>query len=404
MPREINLNEYTESGPIRLSHEELVTVHNSELAIQVRPDPEEEGKYRLRPTSIVGAIEVGDLSILIRPKIEIPQLLAIACYAMSRFRLQRTMFDYVSEDSLADVLALALSSAAHRAFSQGLLHDYVTREEALHTVRGRIRFDEQIRRRPGIPLPIEVRYEEFTDDILANRLVKAAVMRLGAMRLRERQTRGELGWIAGVLENVSLMSFPSGDVPEFNFNRLNAHYRGVVELSRLILRHTAFEAGRGDVRTRGFLMDMNAVFQEFVTVALREELRLTTSTFRERSIKSLDTERQVGLIPDLVWKEGQSYLFVGDAKYKDTEDDGARPGDLYQLLAYVTALNLGGGILVYAESDTDRVVHRVRHSGKELEVRTLDISGTLDDVFCRVRKLADRVRELAANVGTSAGR
>ena len=56
----------------------------------------------------------------------------------------------------------------------------------------------------------------------------------------------------------------------------------------------------------------------------------------------------------------------------------------------MTALNLGGGILVYAESDTDRVVHRIRHSGKELEVRTLDISGTLDDVFCRVRKLADR--------------
>ena len=314
------------------------------------------------------------------------------------------MFDYVSEDSLADVLGLALSSAAHRAFAQGLLHDYVTREEALHTVRGRIRFDEQIRRRPGIPLPIEVRYDEFTDDIVANRIVKAAAMRLGAMRLRERRTRRELAWIAGVLENVSLVSYPSGDVPEVSFNRLNEHYRGVVELSRLILRHTAFESDRGTVRTRGFLMDMNDVFQEFVTVALREELRLTTSTFREQSICSLDTEGQVGLIPDLVWKEGQSYRFVGDAKYKDTEDAGARPGDLYQLLAYVTALNLGGGILVYAESDTNRVVHRVRHSGRELEVRTLDISGTLDDVFCRVRKLADRIRELAGNVAASAGR
>ena len=61
-----------------------------------------------------------------------------------------------------------------------MIHDYLTREEALYTVRGRIRFDEQMRRRYGIPLPIEVRYDEFTDDTRANRLVKAAVMRLAA--------------------------------------------------------------------------------------------------------------------------------------------------------------------------------------------------------------------------------
>ena len=56
------------------------------------------------------------------------------------------------------------------------------------------------------------------------------------------------------------------------FDRLNEHYRSVVALARLILRHGAFESGRGDVRAQGFLMDMNVVFQEFVTVALREAL------------------------------------------------------------------------------------------------------------------------------------
>ena len=35
-------------------------------------------------------------------------------------------------------------------------------------MRGRIRFDDQIRRRFGIPLPVELRYDEFTDDILLN--------------------------------------------------------------------------------------------------------------------------------------------------------------------------------------------------------------------------------------------
>ena len=37
---------------------------------------------------------------------------------------------------------------------------YRTQEDALHAVRGRIRFDDQIRRRFSIPLPIEVRYDD----------------------------------------------------------------------------------------------------------------------------------------------------------------------------------------------------------------------------------------------------
>ena len=103
-----------------------------------------------------------------------PQLLSLACYAMSKLEIQKELFDFKEDETLPDILALALSQAARGAFSRGLLRGYLTEEDALHTVRGRIRFDEQIRRRYGIPLPIELRFDEFTEDILANRLVKAA--------------------------------------------------------------------------------------------------------------------------------------------------------------------------------------------------------------------------------------
>ena len=68
------------------------------------------------------------------------------------------------------------------------------------------------------------------------------------------------------------MSSSPANIPEIRFDRLNEHYRRVVELSRLILRHGAFESGRGQLRSSGFLVDMNVLFQEFITQALREEL------------------------------------------------------------------------------------------------------------------------------------
>ena len=394
--RQINLEEYEPSRPVRLSVAERDSLRAIPSLAVERADIEDmRATYVLKPGSTVGAVEFGDLSVLIRPKIPIPQLLSLACYAMGVFKTQETrLFDFKEEEALPDTLALALVSTARRAFARGMLHGYRTEEEALYTVRGRIMFAEQIRRRFGIPLPVEVRYDEFTDDIQENQLVKAAAARLGGMRLRSREARVGLGWIAAMLDNVSPVEFPPNDVPEVSFDRLNEHYRGVVGMSRLILRHSAFESGRGRVRAAGFLMDMNKLFQEFVTQALRDALGVSESVFIERSIGSLDVEREVRLRPDLTWWYGGNYVFVGDAKYKYIRDGNVPNADLYQLLAYVSALDLPGGMLIYAKGEREPATHHVRHSGKRLEVAALDLSGTLDDALKRVGSLAIRVKAL----------
>ena len=160
MTRPINLKEYA-SREYSLSVAERDALRAAVPSIGVEPCEGESNLYRLTPASIVGAVEVGELSVFIKPKIDVPQLLSLACYAMGAFKSQPEMFDYPPEYALPDVLALALVSAARRAFSRGLLHGYVTEEEALYGIRGRIRFDDQIRRRFSVPLPVEVRYDEF---------------------------------------------------------------------------------------------------------------------------------------------------------------------------------------------------------------------------------------------------
>ena len=394
--RQIDLQEYQQSEAIPLSITERDDLQAVLPSLTIVPAAGEDAAYHLTPSSTVGAVEIGDLSVLIRPKIGIPQLLSLACYAMGVFKPQeKRLFDFEEEtETPLDTLALALHAAARRAFSRGLLHGYRTEEEALHTVRGRIRFADQIRQRFGIPLPIEVRYDEFTDDITENQLVKAAAIRLGGMRPRSQDARRNLGWIAAMLENVSSVeSFPK-DVPDVRFDRINEHYRGVVGLSRLILRHSAFESERGVVHATGFLMDMNTLFQEFLTVALRETLGLTERVFREKNIDTLDVDGKVKLRPDLTWWHGRECQFVGDAKYKDIENESVPNADLYQLLAYVTALNLPGGLLIYAQGKAEMATYTVRNSGRRLEVAALNLGGSLDAVLKRVDVLAERVKAL----------
>lgn len=365
------------------------------LNLSVERVVDSDRSYRVRTRQTVGAVEIGDLSVLIEPKIGIPRLLSLACYAMGEFKPRQDIFDFQERDELPDVLARALASEAHRAFARGLLNGYREEEDASQTVRGRIRLEDQMRRRFGVGLPVEVRYDDFTDDILENRLVKAAATRLSRMRLRSRKARSELSWVAGMLEQVSLVEFGASEVPEARFDRLNEHYRGVVGLARLVLRHSAFGSGRGPVRACGFLVDMNKLFQEFVTVALREALGESAETLRSDHQITLDRDGMAKLKPDLSWWDGGTCTFVGDAKYKNLTGKGSVPGaDLYQLLAYTTALDLPGGLLIYAQGEADTASYLVKHSDKRLDVVALDLSGTLDEVLGRVGEVAARVRAL----------
>ena len=397
--REINLREYRQSEAFLLSADERDFLRNNSLSVTIEPAPGADMEYHLTPGATVGAVEIGGLSVLIEPKIGIPKLLSLACYAIGRIKFQEEDFAFPEKYALPDALALALAFHARRAFSSGLLHGYLSEEEALQTVRGRIRFDEQLRRRFDRPLPVEVQYDEFTADILANRLVKAAANRLGQMRLRSREARRDLGWVAGILDDVSLQEFHPANVPAVAFDRLNEHYRRVVELSRLILRHGAFESGRGTVRASGFLMNMNVVFQEFVTQAVREALGVSERTFRSDKNLSdkhtkLDQQGQVKLEPDLTWWEGDTCVFVGDAKYKKVTGESVPNADLYQMLAYSIALDLPGGLLIYAKGESEATTHTVRHCCKQLETTSLDLSGTLEEILASVREMAGKILAL----------
>ena len=403
--RRLDLREYERSEPVTLAVDERDALANIlRGSITIEPAAGAEGVYRLTPGSTIGALEIGGLSVSIRPKLSISRVLFLASYAADRIALQ-DRFDYRDEQDIVEVLALQLAAAARRAFAAGLLHGYRTEQEALPTVRGRIRVDEQLRRRFGVPLPLEVQYDEFTDDITANRLVKAAAARLARRRIRASRSRAGLAWIGARLDTVSPVEYSANAVPEIVFDRLNQHYRHVVALSRLILRQRSFETERGGLRASGFLIDMNVIFQEFVTRALRDELRVSDRVFRsddriERV--TLDEAGQVRLKPDLTWWDGGDCTFAGDVKYKRIENAHVPNADLYQLLAYATALDLPGGLLIYAQGEEEPAAHRVRHAGKLLEVAALDLSGTPAALLARIADLAKRVRAMRAQTTVSA--
>ena len=100
------------------------------------------------------------------------------------------------------------------------------------------------------------------------------------------------------------------------------------------------------------------------------------------------------LRPDLSWWDGSTCTFVGDAKYKRVQDERVPNADLYQMLAYATALDLPGGLLAYAEGEEQPVVHEARNAAKRLEVAAVNVSGSIADIRASIDELAQSVRAL----------
>ena len=119
----------------------------------------------------------------------------------------------------------------------------------------------------------------------------------------------------------------------------------------------------------------------------------------------LDEDAQVALRPDVVWlDEVLRPLAVMDAKYKAEKPSGFPNADVYQSLAYATALDLGEAHLVYAQGNEDARSYRVVGDRVTVTAHTLDLAQEPSALLSQVGGLAKRVAEGSNRIGQIADR
>ena len=398
----IRLREYERSAPVALSRTEMAGLRRLAPQVRIEASAADPDLCELIPGSQVGVVQVGGKLLEIRPKLPIDRLFFILTYAVDPISWQDSRVELAAEDTVLEVVAPAFCRLVARATYRGLLHGYRICEEALPLVRGQIRFRDQMQRRYGQLLPVEVRFDDFTEDIDENRVLLAALHQLSRLPLRSVAARRGLHEVNAAFGAVSLMRYDAQNLPAIGFSRLNAHYEPAIRLAKLILAWSSLEMGYAGATGVGFLVDMNVVFELFVHCALREALGLSEIEFpRGATGLCLDEAGQVRLEPDLSWWRGRRCRFVGDVKYKRVNVSGIKHPDLYQLLAYLTAADLPAGMLIYAAGEGSPARHRVTHAGKTLMVESLDLAGSPSNVLQQIDRLADTIRDLTA--GTSLG-
>ena len=401
--------------------------------VSVQPDSE-SGWWKVSTRQWVGAFTLGDLRIIVRPKIKPENLFFLLEVGLPPEAWQAEAIDYSTNDELLPAVVSFFARTAETTLARGLFHHYRHEEDDLLALRGRIDFVRQFRR-GGVLVPMACSWDDFTADVDENRCLTAAI-RL-ALRVLDvphddrRRLRRLLAALDGVAEPTASACLESLD--RIQYTRLNEHYRPALRLARLILANCTLQDQHGDTAASAFMVDMNELFEQFVTSRLQRELHGRLEVAAQLR-PHLDIDQRVQIRPDLTFRCHGETVGVADLKYKLTDSDTnaagavgplARHGDYYQLLAYTTALGLSEGTLIYcadvsrgdphrqpgSPAPWDRSVssageaadHRclaaaldvstitVQHLGTKLQTVAIDLSGSPSDIDAQITGLASHL-------------
>jgi 5-methylcytosine-specific restriction enzyme subunit McrC len=363
---------------------------------------------RITSRSWVGVVRFKDFELRIVPKLAGGDigLLRMVDFATGLDAVDRhpAVHTFAAEGaSLLDLITLLLTEACERIIRAGMLADYQELEDDLPVVRGQLLVREQVLRRMGRVDRVVCRYDEHTTDTIDNRLLLAALSVAGSrvthpdVALRVRRLHGVLADACSV-DDLDLRMARS----TLTYNRLNEHYQEAHQLAWLVLEGLGIEdlyAG-GSHRTFAFLLDMNRLFEDFVTRWLAALLRGThyrsIAQRRDRTILwNADLNRPYAkVIPDLVVerKDKPGRFLPLDAKYKLYEERRISPADIYQTFMYAYAYGqthavLPSAVIIYpAQTDTAQVqrLHVRRADGlpsAQIVGIGIDVLAALDEAF-----------------------
>jgi len=388
--RIVDVAEYGTLERVALNRSQRDAVLSCGGDIGLAPEPGAEDLWRLRAGSHVGSVVTPGLGVRIWPKVTIARLFVMLSAAAGVIRWDSRLVGLQESATVEDVVATVLVDAIRRGMATGMLRGYVTIEEESFVVRGKLEIAETVRRRPATLAPL-VQTPEFLDEDTAENRVLATALKQLVSRVQSPLTRGRVVACQRDFAHVSLIRRGSA-LPRLSRNRLNARWWGALELALLVLRSCGLDLPSGAHAAPAFLVDMNVVYERFVHRAMAEEVGKRGLMLQHSAGGVyLDEGRCHSLRPDLSIWEGTRCLFVGDCKYKPSEDAMAQRTDVYQCLAYAAATGLRQIMLIYGGTAAQARDVEIVDGRTIVAVRTLDLGASTVMLKEQFRRLAQEV-------------
>lgn len=293
----------------------------------------------LRSKQVCGLMGVGSTSLEILPKLRG----AVGDDRLALIRMLMIAHDLPTDGDevsrverpardLLDVFGFMFLKKLEDAARKGLPRSYVSFEDDLPRLRGRLDIKRQFTTHAARPDRLACRFDEFAADIPINRLLHACLAFLRT-RLSDQAARRVIDRLSDHFVDVRLPKNPLNE--RFTLDRSTGSVRDCVPLARLLLASKHQNTHAGEDTGFGLMFAMNDLFEAYVA-------RLAQRAFGPRARvqaqgRAVMTNGLFRMRPDLVLDLEDETVII-DTKWKRLDPSkgsiGIAQADVYQMLAY----------------------------------------------------------------------
>jgi 5-methylcytosine-specific restriction enzyme subunit McrC len=324
-------------------------------------------------------------------KIPIKNVYYLLCYAWNRLdEAELIDVDIEPQTELVDLFAKVLGTGVNHVLRRGLERGYITHEEQVHGIKGKLLIGPTIAVLPRRTGRTHCAFDDLSYDVLTNQIIKATIHSLLTIPDLDSANRALLAEPLARLSWVSDISLVANHFRRVQLHRNNAFYGFLIDVCEIIYENLLPSEQEGGTRFRDFTRDdpkMAMLFQQFLRNFLdREQRRYQIESLQLRWMATGSAE-DVALLPVMqtdVVATGPRRSVVIDAKYYgEALQTGqykttVRSDHLYQIYAYLNHLSQRrshetiDGMLVYPTVG-QALALRYSIDGFGVQVRTLNL-------------------------------
>lgn len=324
---------------------------------------------KIKFINYVGIIKVNNLIIEILPKIslsndiikdrEMLMFMLSKCNKLS-VDIKELLNSNILNNSLIDILAKVFSKKLLNELQKGLYREYVSKEEALSIIKGKILISKSIKENTINKNKMNCKYDEFTEDNLFNAILKRAINVI-LFSTKNDAVKKELNIINNIFNDVLDIYIPNNIILNYKLNRMNNRFLECFTLAKLILLNSSMDKSLGKENGFSILFEMNYLYEEYIGVLLKEVFNDTNISIntQEKSRyllwNTLKERNEIALKPDIVIYKDNKPKIIIDTKWKSSSINNRAiysQNDIYQMYAYITTYTeCEECILLYPKED-----------------------------------------------------
>ncbi len=222
---------------------------------------------------------------------------------------------------------------------KGIKSDYITKEENLAYLKGKLQIKEQIAQNYIHKERFFVAYDEYVSDRVENRLIKTTLNYLykqSKLNSNKKRIREYLF----VFDEVGVSHTVKSDFSKVKLGRQMKDYEQILVWVKTFLLNSSYSPHKGSDLAFALLFDMNELFESYVGHYLKKQGYDVSLQDKQHHLAFSEQKGIYALRPDIVIDKGR---VIADTKWKILSQEKTRQGvsgnDLYQMYAYGTKYN-----------------------------------------------------------------